>query len=523
MTVDDQREIIDFLATPATYGRHVTTVERIDTHSATVFLAGDRAYKLKRAVLYDYLDFSTTEKRHAACDEEVRLNRRTAPDLYLGVLAVTKEADGQLALGGRGLPVDRLVHMVRFDQGMLLDRLAARGALDIELMTPLAAAIARLHASAERRVDQGGRSGMAWVIEGNASGFAEYGRGIFDAEACERLTVLAQAELERYGDRLDARRNDGFVRRCHGDLHLRNVVLIDGRPTLFDAVEFNDRIACVDVLYDLAFLVMDLWRLGLHAHANVLFNAYLERTNELRALALMPLFLSCRSAVRAKTNATAAKMQADAVHARELEAAARQYLARAQDFLRPPRPRLVAIGGVSGTGKSALARRLASTIGPPPGAVIVRSDVIRKALFGVSATTRLGPEGYTNSVTHEVYQRLATQAAEVLEAGHAAIVDAVCGRPDERAAIANIARAAGVPFTGLWLEAPVDVLMTRIQARGADVSDATVEVLREQLQREEGSIDWDRVDASGGLDLVQRRAETVLTHAERERAPQRNP
>lgn len=523
MIVDDQREIIDRLSTPATYGPHVAALERIDTHSATVFLAGDRAYKLKRAVLYDYLDFSTLEKRRAACEAEVRLNRRTAPHLYLGVLAVTKEADGQLALGGHGPPVDWLVHMVRFDQGMLLDRLAARGALDLELMTPLAATIARFHAGAERRADRGGRSGMAWVIEGNASGLAEHCRDMLDRDACERVAALARAALERHGDRLNARRNDGFVRVCHGDLHLRNIVLIDGRPTLFDAVEFNDRIACVDVLYDLAFLIMDLWRLGLHAHANALFNAYLERTNELRALVLIPLFLSCRSAVRAKTNATAAKMQADAGRARELEAAARQYLASAQDFLRPAGPQLLAIGGVSGTGKSALARRLASTVGPPPGAVILRSDVIRKALFGVSETVRLGPEAYTTTVTHEVYQRLAKQAADVLEAGHAAIVDAVYGRPDQRTAVADVARRAGVSFTGLWLDAPVDVLMTRVQARRADASDATVEVLREQLQRDEGSIDWDRVDASGDLDLVQRRAEKVLTHAGRERVPQRNP
>jgi len=517
MVVEDQREIIAFLASPNSYGSAVSRVDRIETHSSMVFLAGDRAYKLKRAVKYDYLDFSTVEQRRAACEAEARLNRRTAPDLYLGLVAVTREPDGQLALGaplgGRGVPLEWLVHMVRLDQEMLLDRLAARQALDLELMPRLAAAIARFHASAERRWDQGGRSGMAWVIEGNASGFAEYGRDILDSRTCEQVNTLARATLERYADRLNARRNHGFVRACHGDLHLRNIVLIDGQPTLFDAVEFDDRIACVDVLYDLAFLMMDLWRLGLRTHANTLFNAYLERTNELHALALLPLFLSCRSAVRAKTSGTAAKMQADAARARELEEAARQYLARADDFLRPPEPRLVAIGGLSGTGKSALARRLASTIGPAPGAVILRSDAIRKSLFGLSATAQLRPEGYTNTVTREVYRQLAERAAEVLKAGHAAIVDAVCGHASQRMAIAEVARATRTPFTGLWLEAPVDVLMRRIQARRADASDATLEVLRQQMLRDVGSIDWDHVDASGELDLVQRRAQAVLTGA----------
>ena len=217
-------------------------------------------YKLKRAVRFDYLDFSTSERRRSLCEAEVRLNRRTAPTLYRGVVAVTRQDDGSYALGGNGSAVDWLVEMNRFPQEALFDRLASAGALGIELMSPLAAAIADFHKSAEHRPDHGGKAGMSWVIEGNAAGFAEFGRACLDPSAAYRVTDDACRELDRRAEMLERRRESGFVRQCHGDLHLRNIVLLDGRPTLFDGVEFNDEISCTDVFYDLAFLLMDLWR-----------------------------------------------------------------------------------------------------------------------------------------------------------------------------------------------------------------------------------------------------------------------
>ena len=290
MITEDQTDVIEFLAAPSAHG--TATVERIDTHSAIVFLAGERAYKLKRAVRFDYLDFSTVERRRAMCDAEVRLNRRTAPDIYRGVVPITREPGGALALGGSGPPIDWVVEMNRFPQEALFDRLAAAGRLDLELMPPLAAAIAEFHSIAEPRTDHGGKPGMAWVIEGNAAGFAEYGANVLDPLACRRLTEASRAELDTRGALLDERRASGFVRQCHGDLHLRNIVLLDGRPTLFDGVEFNDKIACTDVLYDLAFLLMDLWRRGLPRHANAVWNRYLAETGELQwalAVAAVPL------------------------------------------------------------------------------------------------------------------------------------------------------------------------------------------------------------------------------------------
>jgi aminoglycoside phosphotransferase family enzyme/predicted kinase len=511
VTADAQRDVVAFLSTPEAYGLPAGSIERIDTHISSVWLAGDRAFKLKRAVKFDYVDFSAIELRRVACEAEVRLNRRTAPTLYRGVRAVTREADGSLALGGRGVAIDWVVEMARFDQDTLFDRLAERGRLDVALMQGLAAAIVRLHADATARPDHGGRAGMLWVVDGNALGFVEQGAAVLDPGTCERLTADARAAIDRHATRLDARRRAGLVRECHGDLHLRNICLLDGQPTIFDGVEFNDEISCIDVLYDLAFLLMDLWRRDLRLHANTVFNEYLGHTTEVDALGLMPLFLSCRAAVRAKTSATAAKAQGDTRQQGALQAAARQYLELAQGFLHPPGARLIAIGGFSGSGKSTLARGLAPRIGAAPGALVVRSDVLRKTLLGVAPLTRLGPEGYATDVTQRVYRLIAERTRAPLKAGHAVIADAVFARPQDRETIAAVAREVGVPFSGVWIDAPPEILARRVSDRPVDASDATVGVLESQLRSGTGPLDWRRIDGSADADTVLRCAQAVAS------------
>lgn len=501
MVTDDQFDVIGLLSRPGVLG--AAAVERIDTHSAMVFLAASRAWKLKRAVRYDYLDFSTSDRRKASCEAEVRLNRRTAPALYRGVVAITREADGSLALGGSGTPVDWVVEMNRFDQRALFDRLAASGGLTLDLMSALGAEIARFHGAAERRVDHGGAPGMRWVIDGNALGFAEFGARMLDQSACVRLTAGARTALARVAPFLDRRRELGFVRQCHGDLHLRNLVLLDGRPTLFDGVEFNDEIACVDVMYDLSFLLMDLWKRRLPRHANAVLNAYLSETTDLEGLGLLPLFLSCRAAVRAKTSATAARLQADEGAARDLQRLAREYLAMAERLLHPPPPRLIAIGGLSGSGKSTLAHALAPFAGPVPGAVVLRSDEIRKRICGVPRLDRLGPDGYTADVSLRVYRTLADDASRIVAAGHSVIADAVYARPEDRHALERAAAAAGVPFDGVWLEAPEKTMIDRVEGRGRDASDADAAVVRAQHTLDVGPLgSWRRIDAARPVESV---------------------
>jgi uncharacterized protein len=506
MAVDPQRDVIQFLGSPSAHGG--ATVERIDTHSAIVFLAGRHALKLKRAVRFDYLDFSTPDLRHTACDAELRINRRTAPTIYRGVVAVTRESDGRLALDGSGVPLDFCVDMVRFDQEALLDRVAARGGLDLGVVERLADSVARFHLAAERRPDHGGTDGMRWVIEGNAAGFADFGRTLLPAATCADLTTAAQQELSRHGDLLDSRRMAGFVRQCHGDLHLRNIVLLGSQPTPFDAIEFNDEIACVDVVYDLAFLLMDLWRRGLRRHANLLLSRYLSQTGDFAGVALLPLFLSCRAAVRAKTSATSATLETDAARRGEFEGLAREYLAMAAAFLRPVPATLVAIGGRSGTGKSTLARALAPEVGRVPGAVLLRSDEIRKAQFGVSPIERLDSSGYTAAASDRVYRTLVDRARAGLQAGQSVVADAAFLRQSQRSAIEAAAPSTSGGFVGLWLDAPPAVLTTRVERRTADVSDADARVVQAQVISDVGQIRWDRVDASGD-------PQAVLTEARR--------
>lgn len=539
MIVTDQQEVLAFLSTPTAYPpavvdaspacgapadpagsgspgdtfERIDAVERIDTHSATVFLIGGHAYKLKRAVRYDYLDFSTLEARRRFCHAEVALNRRTAPGLYLGVVPVTREADGGLALGGVGSPVEWLVHMRRFADHQLLDRVAARGALDVALMPPLARAIARLHGGAARCGRRAGADAMRWVVDGNARGLLEEGQGLLDVEACRRLIEDTETVLARQSARLDARARDGWMRACHGDLHLGNIVLIADEPVLFDAVEFNEDLSCIDVLYDVAFLLMDLWRLHLRRHANALLNTYVGETltaDRCDALALLPLFLSCRSAIRAKTSATASRLQPDRAHAEPLARAARAYLEEAASSLRPVPPALIAIGGLSGTGKSTLARAIAPGLGVIPGALVLRSDVARKRLLGAAETDRLAADAYTPEWNARVYAELRSWARHTVRAGHSVVVDAVFGDDGERRAMEAVATEAGAAWAGLWLHAPAAERHHRVAARRRDASDATVEVVAQQATHDVGEVRWPRVEASGPPDVVAQRARDAL-------------
>jgi aminoglycoside phosphotransferase family enzyme/predicted kinase len=506
----DQDEIIEFLSDGEAYGQPGAAVERIETHAAIVFLVGERAFKLKRAVEYSFLDFSTPDMRHAVLEAELRLNRRTAPDLYRRVLPVARAHDGGLALDGDGQPVDWLLEMTRFEQRALLDNVAMRHGLDDRLLEQLAEAIVDFHGKAEVRRDHGGHRGLLAVIEGNARDLRSLADDVVARERVDALNERTAALLERHARLLEARREEGRVRHCHGDLHLGNLLLLDDRPVLFDCLEFDEALACTDVLYDLAFLLMDLLHRGLRAEAQTLLGDYLELDPDDAGTALLPLFMSVRAAIRAKVDGFKAQLGDDADERERAVEVASAYLDLALDLLDPRPARLIAVGGLSGTGKSTIARALAPDIGAAPGAVLLRSDRLRKRLFGADPTTRLGPDAYEKDVTRRVYDRIAARAEALLRAGHSVIADAVYARPEQRAQIEQAAKAAGAPFSGVWLDAPAEVLAERIEGRTGDASDATTEILRRQLEFDLGELTWSKVDARGPGESVLERARAVL-------------
>jgi aminoglycoside phosphotransferase family enzyme/predicted kinase len=485
----DQAVIVQWLRAGGPWGREPEVVE---THAALVFLVGESAYKLKRAVDLGYLDFSTLEKRRHALERELKLNRRTAHEMYRRVLPITQD-DGKLAIDGRGAPVDYVLEMKRFAKGALLSELADQGKLDVGLIEKLAHHIAAFHADAGS-IYVRWRASLQRIADENIADL--HAQSAFDPAAIEGQSKARDRALAFAKEAIA--RQSRAVRHCHGDLHLRNAFVDHGRPILFDCIEFDDFYAEIPPLYDLAFLLMDLLARGLNGHANRALNAWVidqvpQRWRALlEDLAALPAYLTLRAEIRAKTEA----LKPDGAES------ARKYLALATELAQLKQPCLIAIGGLSGTGKSTLARALAPGVGRAPGAIHLRTDEIRKRLAAISLDTRLPAAAYTAERSHQVYVAMDEAARAALHAGQAVVADAVFARADERAAIEAVAETVQVPFVGLWLDAPVPTLEARLDRRTGDASDADAAILHKQLEYNLGDIAWHKLDASAGARAV---------------------
>lgn len=501
LTLPQHRTLV--AALQAALGPRGVECERIETHISTLLLAGEFAYKLRKPIALPFLDFTTLAARAHDCEEELRLNRRTAPQLYLDVRPVR----GTLAQPRIGEPgeasgaIDWLLRMRRFDNELLLDRLAARGALTEADVDALARRVADFHAALPASPAAYGdpASVLAWA----RANFAALG------EAVETdLHDWSEREFERIAPRLALRRAQGRVREGHGDLHLGNIVKLDGEPLPFDAIEFNPALRHGDTMSDAAFVFMDLWRHGLRALAWRFASAYAERGGDHEGIALLPFFAVYRALVRAQV----ATLRHDtAALARDLRTA------RELTQLRRPRPLLLLTVGLSGSGKSTVALELLQAL----GAVRVRSDVERKRLAGLAATARPSAQQtaqlYGAAMTQRTYARLNALAATLLAAGLNVIVDAAALRRHERETLRALAAECGADFRLIECVAPEAVLRARIarrQAEGHDASDADQEVLSLQLRiceipaSEEAAL---RLDTDADPAVVRRRCLALVS------------
>lgn len=509
----DWQDIIAFLSERENHKPVPQSIERIDTHISVVLLAGEFAYKIKKPVKFPFLDFSTPESRHEACAHEIKVNLRTAPELYLGVVPVTFSPRRGLEIDGDGQPVEWIVKMRRFDQKDLYVHLAEAGALAETDFVALARTISSFHALADRHIEPGfAADALARLIDENDEALQKHA-GLFPQDAALALSAESRRQLTILRPMLDERARLGFVRHCHGDLHLSNIVRQGGQPVLFDAVEFDDRIATVDILDDLAFLLMDLWFRQMPRAANLVLNEYLKCKQSLENLAglvALPLYLSTRAIIRAKAAAYRMANLPDGAKADAAQTEARAYFFLGEGFLKPCKPTIMAIGGLSGSGKSTLARELRPFLGRAPGAVHLRSDVERKAMFAVGETERLPENAYTPEINAIVYRLMWKKARIALRAGHSVIVDAVQARSGERAWAEAVAAAENANFLGIWLSAPQDVLVGRVESRQGDASDATAEVVRAQAERGVGELTWPILDASQPFTALVKEAERLI-------------
>ncbi|MGW8193839.1 MAG: bifunctional aminoglycoside phosphotransferase/ATP-binding protein, partial [Desulforhopalus sp.] len=471
---------------PILFDHPVKSFEVIETHISWVLLTGLYAYKIKKPVNFGFLDFSTLEKRHFYCEEELRLNRRLARQIYLEVVTISRSGD-RLSLNGQGEAVEYAVKMIEFPQSAQLDSLSAGGQLDDHLMDKLAERVAAFHLSSESASEENGFGGVVRVQKAVMENFAHLRDSVKDPAIARRLGKLEQwsrSQLQQMTKLIEQRKREGFVRLCHGDMHLRNIAVWDGEIIIFDCIEFNKDLHLIDVISEVAFLVMDLEAREHGELANFFLNKYIEITGDYQGLKLLRFYKVYRALVRAKVDIlrTFQEPSGSAEYEHILDDFV-NYIRLAEQYSRVRTPHLMINHGLSGSGKSAVSRSLATRF----SAIQIRSDVERKRLFAKEKFGRNGlvEEGpYDPDVTWKVYSHLAEVAKILLSAGYPVIIDATNLKAAQRQRFITLARSLEVPWCILSYTAPVDVLRERIYKRmreGNDVSDATADILEHQI------------------------------------------
>jgi aminoglycoside phosphotransferase family enzyme/predicted kinase len=484
LDLSQQQRLVTALQRPAAFSEPVTEIQHIQTHISHVILAGDHAYKIKKPLDLGFLDFSTLERRRHCCDEELRLNRRLAPELYLAVVPVTGNLD-QACFGGEGPVLEYAVKMRRFSQHGLL----SVSLPDRQTLQRLARQVAEFHLripAADPATPYGTPERVLYPMLENFAQVREIGLAALELPRLEPLEAWTRSQAQQLDDLLWQRKRDGHIRECHGDMHLGNIALYQGKLEIFDGIEFNPNLSWIDTLNDLAFLLMDLQHRGLNSQAADLLNRYLELTGDYPALALLRFYQLYRAMVRAKVAAIRLSQAGlSDSERRQLTEEYLGYIELAERYTHTTPPVLVITHGLSGSGKSLFSEWLLERL----PAVRLRSDVERKRLFATSDQPKGLEQGsYTPEATLATYAHLRAWAGLLLRAGYSVIVDATFLKAGQREPFQNLAQELAVDYLILDCEAPESVLRERIlqrQQQGADPSEADLKVLELQLRQQE--------------------------------------
>ncbi len=471
------------------YNHPVRNIELIETHISWVILTGDFVYKIKKPVDFGFLDFSTLAKRQQFCKHELRLNRRLAAAIYLEVVSVTGTME-QPRIAGRGEALEYAVKMAQFPQSAQLDHRLAAGELEAEHMDAIAQMVAEFHQHidiADDTMDYGDSAVIYQPVNENFCQIREHLDTTPYADALTALETWSGSTFEKLKPFFRQRKQHGFVRECHGDMHLRNMVWLESGPTAFDCIEFNAHLRWIDVISEVAFLVMDLQAREKPSLANRFLNSYLQLSGDYAGLAALPFYLCYRAMVRAKV--AALRFTQENIKAEEKQntlAEFKLYLQLAGSYTQPASPKLIIMRGMSASGKSTVSQQLLDAM----GLIRIRSDVERKRLFSIplsdssmneQASDKIDAGIYSMQATQQTYAKLLELASQVIAAGLSVIVDAAFLKMEQRESFQQLARRAGVAYTILEITAPIELLRQRISEREHDVSDADLSVLEHQI------------------------------------------
>ncbi len=469
---------------PDVYDHPVTDIRLIETHISWVILTGEYAYKIKKPVDFGFLDFSTLKKRQLYCEHELRLNRRLAADIYLDIVTINGSAD-EPHISGDGEVLEYAVKMAQFPQSAQLDNMLSADELTFEHMDAFAHMIADFHQHievADSSVDYGNNKLVFQPVEENYSQIKQHIDTTPYNVTLQKISDWSRSVSTLLGSDFKQRKHDGFIRECHGDMHLRNMVWLNQQPMAFDCIEFNATLRWIDVISEVAFLVMDLQDRQQQQFANHFLNRYLEITGDYEGLSVLPFYLAYRAMVRAKVNALRLEQKnIDVEEKQHARLAFESYLKLALSYTEQTPPKLIIMRGLSASGKSTLSQQLVDMI----GAIRIRSDVERKRIFDREHTGDTKSEVdqgiYTSQASEQTYSRLQELASYILNSGYSVIVDAAFLKHEQRRPFQLLAKSLDLRYTIIEITAPADILRQRIIARKHDVSDANLAVLEHQL------------------------------------------